>query len=201
MAGTPPPAAASVNYPAHRYLTFFGQINPPSSSNLRLHLSNLVHQKARQVTLLFASGGGSTDDGMALFTYLRALPFELTIHAVGLVGSMGIPVFLAGKNRIASQNARFFFHDYTSNFVQYNGPMTREQQMGNTLLLTDAVNWTKDILKANTTSGSGGGKHRISRSSGCTISISLMKFGSAALIFREQSPDCLPCRWFLCHQW
>jgi|HubBroStandDraft_5_1064220.scaffolds.fasta_scaffold97027_2 ATP-dependent Clp protease protease subunit len=150
MAGTPPPAAASVNYPAHRYLTFFGQINPPSSSNLRLHLSNLVHQKARQVTLLFASGGGSTDDGMALFTYLRALPFELTIHAVGLVGSMGIPVFLAGKNRIASQNARFFFHDYTSNFVQYNGPMTREQQMGNTLLLTDAVNWTKDILKANT---------------------------------------------------
>jgi len=59
-------------------------------------------------------------------------------------------VFLAGKNRIASQNARFFFHDYTSNFVQYNGPMTREQQMGNTLLLTDAVNWTKDILKANT---------------------------------------------------
>jgi ATP-dependent Clp protease protease subunit len=150
MAGTPPPAAASVNYPAHRYLTFFGQINPPSSSNLRLHLSNLVHQKARQVTLLFASGGGSTDDGMALFTYLRALPFELTIHAVGLVGSMGIPVFLAGKNRIASQNARFFFHDYASNFVQYNGPMTREQQMGNTLLLTDAVNWTKDILKANT---------------------------------------------------
>lgn len=150
MAGFPQLLQQQQNFPANRFLTFHGPIQAPFTTQLRLQLSNLIHQKAQKVTLLFSSGGGATDDGMALYSYLRALPYELTIHAIGLVGSMGIPVFMGGKTRVASPDARFFFHDYTSNYVQQNGPISREIQKGNALILDDAIAWTKDVLKINT---------------------------------------------------
>jgi ATP-dependent protease ClpP protease subunit len=148
MAGGPLPQ----QFPAHRFLTFFGPLNPPFSNNLRVYLSNFIHQNAQKVTLLFASNGGATDDGMALFTYLKALPYELTIHAVGPVSSMAVPVFLSvdSAHRIASRNARFFFHDYTWNLVQQNGPVTREMLKGPAMFLEDAAAWTKEVLRANT---------------------------------------------------
>lgn len=98
--------------PAHRFLTFYGPINPPSSNNLRAVLCSFVNEGAQQVTILFASSGGSVDDGISLYTYLKALPVELIMHAVGNVTSIALPVFLAAKNRFASQNARFLFHNY-----------------------------------------------------------------------------------------
>ena len=98
-------------FPPDRYLTFFGGISSPASTNLRSALCSMVNKGAKKITILFASWGGSTDDGIALYTYLTALPVELTMHAVGIVGSMAIPVFLAAPHRFASENARFFFHE------------------------------------------------------------------------------------------
>ena len=105
-------AAGIPAMPEHRFLTFFGPISLPSTNNLRSVLCGLVNEGAKQVTILFASGGGSTDDGIALFTYLKALPVELTMHAVGNVNSIALPVFLAASKRFASKNARFLFHNY-----------------------------------------------------------------------------------------
>lgn len=135
--------------PSHRFLTFFGLINLPSTNNLRAALCGLVNEGAKQITILFASAGGSVDDGIALYTYLKALPVELTMHAVGNVNSIALPVFLAASNRLASQNARFLFHNYlwTSATPEQATP---EGLAERALILSSALDWTREILKTAT---------------------------------------------------
>jgi len=109
----------------------------------------MVNEGAKKITILFASWGGTTDDGIALYTYLTALPVELTMHAVGIVGSMAIPVFLSAPHRFASENARFFFHEYTWTHAQAN-IVTQTTMDEQSLRLSDALSWTKEIVRART---------------------------------------------------
>jgi len=135
--------------PTHRFLTFLGSIRPPQSNNFRAGLLSMVNEGAKQITILFASDGGSTDDGIALYTFLKALPIELTMHAVGNVSSSALPVFLAAPNRLASHNAHFFFHNYTWS----NGtPETVSDRTlsERSLLLAAALDWTREVIKAST---------------------------------------------------
>ena len=66
--------------------------------------------------ILFSSQGGSTDQGLALYNFIRELPVPIHMHAVGHVGSMAIPVFVAGDRRTATPVSRFFFHAYQWGF-------------------------------------------------------------------------------------
>ncbi|WP_119391906.1 ATP-dependent Clp protease proteolytic subunit [Taklimakanibacter lacteus] len=104
--------------PADRYLSFYGPIEPPASNALRHQLNDIVNEGSTSVTILFASHGGWGEDGIALFTYLRALPLRISMHAIGAVSSIAIPVFLAvpKQRRFVSENARFLFHQHTWNF-------------------------------------------------------------------------------------
>jgi ATP-dependent protease ClpP protease subunit len=133
-----------------RNLTFFGSIREPRTTNFRSALCGMVNEGAKNITVLFASDGGSTDDGIALFTYLRALPVELTMHAMGVVSSIAVPVFLAaGKDRrFASVHSRFYFHDYNWTFGAQ--VVARPAIAEAALLLSNALDWTKDILRAET---------------------------------------------------
>jgi ATP-dependent Clp protease, protease subunit len=131
-----------------RMLTFFGPINLPNTNHLRANLCQMVNEGAQEITLLFASPGGSTDDGMALFTFLRALPVQLTMHAVGFVSSIAIPVFLAAHHRLASVNSRFFFHDFT--FAFPTQIVSRTSTVESSMLMDSALHWTKTILKSTT---------------------------------------------------
>jgi len=109
----------------------------------------MVNEGAKKITLLFASPGGSTDDGIALYTYIKALPAEIIMHAVGNVGSIALPVFLASNTRLASQNARFMFHNYvwgSAQAEQVNQNVLTER----TMLLDSALAWTREIVKATT---------------------------------------------------
>ena len=45
-----------------------------------------------------------------LYGFLRSLPITLTIHSLGNIQSMGVVIFLAGKNRIACPHSRFLIH-------------------------------------------------------------------------------------------
>jgi ATP-dependent Clp protease, protease subunit len=135
--------------PADRSLTFFGSIRAPASTSLRTALCQMVNEDAKRVTILFASDGGSTDDGIALHAYLAALPLEITMHAVGVVGSMAIPVFLAAPKRLASKHARFFFHEYSWTHSQATvaSQTTMTEQ---SMQLSDAVVWSQEVIKATT---------------------------------------------------
>ena len=70
------------------------------------------------------------------------------MHAVGIVGSIAIPVFLASENRIASKHARFHFHEYS--WTQQAGNLTKNGMDEQSLLLNGALEWSKDIIKSRT---------------------------------------------------
>lgn len=78
-----------------------------------------------------------------------ALPLEITMHAIGVVGSVAIPVFLAAPRRLASEQARFFFHEYswTHSLTNVASQTTMTEQ---TMRLYDAVRWSSDVIKATT---------------------------------------------------
>jgi ATP-dependent protease ClpP protease subunit len=133
----------------HRYLTFFGNIHAPATIPFRVALTQFVNEGASEVTVLFASGGGSIDDGLALFTFIRALPVKVTFHAVGIVGSIAVPLFLATPHRLASENAKFLFHEFHWTDPQAQR-VTQSTIVERTLILGSAVGWTKDVIKATT---------------------------------------------------
>jgi ATP-dependent Clp protease, protease subunit len=94
-----------------RTISFCGPIYQNATRMLRNVCCQAVNDRVDELTILFSSDGGSIDDGFALYGFLLALPLELTIHNVGLVGSIANAVFLAGEKRYASPHAVFFFHD------------------------------------------------------------------------------------------
>jgi ATP-dependent protease ClpP protease subunit len=132
----------------HRYLTFFGPILQPLTNNLWAAVCGLVNEGAEELTILFASDGGSTHDGISLYAYLLAQPLKINMHAIGIVGSIAIPVFLASEHRHASKHARFHFHEYS--WTQQAGNLTKNTMDEQALLLDGAVDWSKDVIKSRT---------------------------------------------------
>lgn len=104
---------------------------------------------AKKVTILFASEGGSTEDGIALYVYLKSLPLEITMHASGWVSSMAIPVFLAADKRTASKHAAFLFHEYSWTHSQAT-TTTQTNMNEHGLMLNSAMLWTQEIVKTTT---------------------------------------------------
>lgn len=101
-----------------RTLVFSGSIYQNASKLLRNTCCAAVNDKVTDLTILFSSDGGNVDDGFALYGFLRALPLELTIHNVGMVGSIANAVFLAGQTRYASPHSVFLFHDLNWRYAE-----------------------------------------------------------------------------------
>ncbi len=100
----------------HR-LVFNGMIYEKQSNALRHRVAAILERPDfGSLTIVFSSDGGSTDEGFALYNFIRALPVPIHMHAAGHVGSMAVPVFLAGHERSCSPYARFFFHAYDWEF-------------------------------------------------------------------------------------
>ena len=76
----------------------------------------LSQQDFGSLTILFSSEGGSTDQSMSLYNFIRQLPIAVHMHAVGHVGSAAFPIFLAADKRTSAKHARFFLHEYDWGF-------------------------------------------------------------------------------------
>ncbi len=100
-------------------LGFGADIYIPEANALRARICSILERPDfGSLVIMFSSGGGSTDQSLALFNFLSQLPVPVRMHAVGHVGSTAIPVFLAGSARTSSPLARFFFHEYDWTFTQ-----------------------------------------------------------------------------------
>lgn len=98
-------------------LVFNGSIYELQTNALRARIAAILEQKNfKSLTLVFSSEGGSTDQGLALYNFIRALPVQIHMHAAGHVGSVAVPVFLSGHRRTCSPYSRFFFHAYDWGF-------------------------------------------------------------------------------------
>lgn len=101
----------------HYRLVFNGQLYEAQCNALRQRIAVIFEQQNYEsLTLVFSSQGGNTDEGLALYNFIRSLPHPIHIHGAGHVGSMAVPVFLGGHKRTCSPFSRFFFHAYDWGF-------------------------------------------------------------------------------------
>ena len=98
-------------------ISFNGPTDLQPTNKLKDRIAQVLEQaNFKSLTVLFASEGGSTDQSLSLYNFIRSLPQPITMHAVGHVGSAAIPVFLAGHKRTCTPYSRFFFHAYDWGF-------------------------------------------------------------------------------------
>lgn len=103
-------AATPESGPTEAYVAFIGQINDGTVSEVVSHLDELANQSTERVVLAIQTIGGDINAGMRLYERLCAMPFDLVTHGVGLVASMGIPIYLAGNERLAGPQCQFLLH-------------------------------------------------------------------------------------------
>ncbi|SRR5258708_2057708 len=137
-------------------INFHGPISHPATTKLRNALCGGIierlpngKRKFDKVCLFFNSGGGSIDDGLSLFGFLRSFPLELTTINVGTVASIAIAPFLAGKIRIALPHSLFHFHDFEWNYAGAHN-LTRLEYLDHTQILTASRDVVFELLKENT---------------------------------------------------
>jgi ATP-dependent Clp protease protease subunit len=92
------------------YVSFSAEINASTTESLIAVMSNCANKGVKKVYLLLSTPGGFTMNGLNLYNVLRGMPFELIIHNVGNVDSIGNAIFLAGTTRYATNSATFMFH-------------------------------------------------------------------------------------------
>jgi ATP-dependent Clp protease protease subunit len=147
-AGSAPPALPPPPKPVS--LVFVGPIQNPAAKNLRTACCNAATQGVKEIQILFSSSGGFVDEGFALYNFLRALPVKLSMHAIGYVDSMALPVFLAGEQRFCCPDSTFLFHDFGWGST---GPVsqTRSQWADLQESLERSAFRAKELLKLRTT--------------------------------------------------
>src|ERR1700674_5868490 len=137
-------------------VNFHGPMNHPATTKLRNVLCGGVNERDKngkrkfdKLYLYFNSTGGSLDDGISLFGFIRSLPLEVTTINTGYVASIGIAPFLAGKARIALPHSIFHFHDYEWNYMAPHN-LTRVEYLDHTQILNAGRAITFKILQENT---------------------------------------------------
>lgn len=101
-------------------INFTTDINPQSLLALQNLCLRAISEGATEITIFFSCSGGNTDSGFTAYHLLRSLPIPVTMHCIGNVESMGIIMFLAADNRIATTHAKFKIHP-----LHWDFPATR----------------------------------------------------------------------------
>ena len=127
-------------------LAFGSDINFATASSFRSQICNILAQDdCAELVIMFSSDGGDTDQSLALFNFIRKLNFPVRMHAMGHVGSVAIPVFLAADDRTAEPSARFFFHEYHWTF---QGRQTLNRIGEAVKRLSSDIDAAKEIISA-----------------------------------------------------
>ncbi len=92
------------------YVSFSADINSQTTESLLAVFADCANQGVQKVYLMLSTSGGNVMNGINLYNAMRAMPFELTIHNVGNVNSVGNVIFLAGEHRYACPHSTFMFH-------------------------------------------------------------------------------------------
>lgn len=92
------------------YVKFSSPINPQTSQVLMNFLSEQVNRGQKEFYFLISSPGGSVNDGIVLYNFIRALPAKIVMHNIGIIDSIATVIFLASDERYANKNSSFLFH-------------------------------------------------------------------------------------------
>ena len=107
------------------YVIFTAEIMPVTVERLTAVMVQAVKDGVGEAYLAFSTAGGQVQEGIVLYNTLLAMPFNLTVHNIGSVNSIGNVIFLAGARRYATGNATFMFHGVGFNV---NSPTRIDEQ-------------------------------------------------------------------------
>jgi len=100
------------------YIKFSSPINPQTAQGLMNFLSQQINSGQKEFYFLFASQGGSVNDGIVLHNFIRALPAKVIMHNIGAIDSIANVIFLAADERYCNPNSSFLFHGVGFDIVQ-----------------------------------------------------------------------------------
>jgi ATP-dependent protease ClpP protease subunit len=127
-------------------IAFANIINIDTGNILRARVIGALSQNDfGSLTILFSSEGGSTDQSVSLYNFLRQLPVPVHMHAMGHIGSAALPLFLAADKRTAAKEARFFLHEYDWGFTERAKLHRIDEAAGR---LRHDIKLAKDIIQA-----------------------------------------------------
>lgn len=132
-------------------LVFASSITLESANQFRMRIAQVLDQpNFGSLVILFSSEGGSTDQSVALYNYIRALPVTVQMHAMGHVGSAANLVFLGASSRSCNIHTRFFFHEYDWGF---DARQTLRRISEAVQRLTNDIELARQIIQTNTNAG------------------------------------------------
>jgi len=129
-------------------IVFANPIDLNTANILRARIAEALAQPDfGALTILFSSEGGSTDQSISLYNFIRLLPMPVHMHALGHVGSAAFPLFLAAEKRTCAEDARFFLHEYDWGFEE--GQTLHRMEEAIQRLKSD-IEMAKKIIRART---------------------------------------------------
>ena len=98
------------------YILFLDAINDKSIQQLFYIIANDIPRETETVYIAMCTEGGSVSHGIAAYNLLKALPYEIIIHNISNMDSIGNLVLMAGKKRYATSQAVFLIHHVSTTF-------------------------------------------------------------------------------------
>ena len=98
------------NTEQHGYFTLSGDVNSDMVRRVFNAAADITEDKLTTVHILIQSNGGYVSDGICLYNFLSKLPLDIITYNAGAVASIAVTLFLAGRQRHASDTARFMVH-------------------------------------------------------------------------------------------
>ena len=101
-------------YDGIAYVGLFSTIEAQSAEELVDTISNKLPDNTHTIYMLMCVSGGNVQHGLAIFNFLKGLPYKIIMHNIGSVDSIANVIFLAGDERYATENGTFLIHRVSS---------------------------------------------------------------------------------------
>jgi ATP-dependent Clp protease protease subunit len=92
------------------YYTLAGDVDSDMVRRVFEAMSRMGAESIDTAHILLQSNGGYVSDGICLHNMLSHAPIDIVMYNCGAVASIAVTLFLAGKQRVASDTARFMIH-------------------------------------------------------------------------------------------
>jgi ATP-dependent Clp protease protease subunit len=92
------------------WYTLSGDVNSDMVHRVFEAVSGMAEDGIETAHVLVQSNGGYVSDGLCLYNFMANSPVKFVMYNGGAVASIAVILFLAGKERYASETARFMVH-------------------------------------------------------------------------------------------
>jgi len=135
--------------PKDRWIGFQGDVEDKSVSEIIGEINRLYGENSKiPICLFVSSGGGGCREGFTLYEFItRVLKPKIHTVAMGEVGSMAVPIFLAGSVRHITEGTTLFLHEISRTFNKDGSVKLSEVDAARARLLISSDRYTSIVLR------------------------------------------------------